>query len=260
MLQVMRSQYQKALYQLVTVARGQDLPLNLQSVWPLTQPLGYDWSRYYREFEEISYVAGGGFGKVYKVRHKLDGTVYAVKKVTIKSHEIGRVLSHLAEVKTLAALNHNNIVPYKGRFSSYFNYKYNTINSILFHLLIACWLEPLLTDPQQQINHPNDNPTEDEDYSTSESMEGPNRTILESDDSSFIQFERSEKSMEVPDESNKSTQKRAVVKFHRQSSLNFDRSQQPYLKLKWATLYIQMAMCHVSIFILKFVQSYKTID
>lgn len=113
-LQVMRSQYQKALYQLVTVARGQDLPLNLQSVWPLTQPLGYDWSRYYREFDEIQFVAGGGFGKVYKVKHKLDGIIYAVKKVTIKSHEITRVLSHLAEVKTLAALNHNNVVPYKG--------------------------------------------------------------------------------------------------------------------------------------------------
>lgn len=116
----MRSQYQKALYQLVTVARGQDLPLNLQSVWPLTQPLGYDWSRYYREFDEIQFVAGGGFGKVFKVRHKLDGIVYAVKKVTIKSHEISRVLNHLSEVKTLAALNHNNIVPYKGIFFSFF--------------------------------------------------------------------------------------------------------------------------------------------
>lgn len=33
---VMRSQYQRALYQLATVARGQtEIPLNLQSVWPL---------------------------------------------------------------------------------------------------------------------------------------------------------------------------------------------------------------------------------
>ncbi|XP_037031845.1 eukaryotic translation initiation factor 2-alpha kinase 1-like [Bradysia coprophila] len=222
--EVMRSQYQKALYQLVTVARGQDLPPNLQSVWPLTQPLGYDWSRYYREFDELQFVAGGGFGKVYKVRHKLDGIVYAVKKVTIKSQEINRVLNHLAEVKTLAALNHNNIVPYK-----------------------ACWLEPLLTDPKQTINHP-DNCTEDEEYTYSESVEVANGNTIESDDSSFIQFERSENSSEIHDDTNKtSSQKGAVVKFQRQSSLNFDRSQQPYLKLKWATLYIQMAMCHMTL-------------
>lgn len=109
-------------------------------------------------------------------------------------------------------------------------------------------MEPLLTDPKQNINYPNDNQTEDEDYSTSESFEGSNGNKLESDDSSFIQFERSEKSSEVQSESiKKSTQKGAVVKFHRQSSLNFDRSQQPYVKLKWATLYIQMAMCHMTL-------------
>lgn len=113
---------------------------------------------------------------------------------------------------------------------------------------LACWLEPLLTDPKQNINYPNDNNTEDEEYTSSESVEGPNGNTMESDDSSFIQFERSEKSNELHNDSDrKSTQKDAVVKFHRQSSLNFDRSQQPYLKLKWATLYIQMAMCHMTL-------------
>lgn len=105
----------------------------------------------------------------------------------------------------------------------------------------------MLTDPKQTISHPTDNFTEDDDYTSSESVEGANGNSIESDDS-FIQFERSEKSNEVRDDSNnKSTQKGAVVKFHRQSSLNFDRSQQPYLKLKWATLYIQMAMCHMTL-------------
>ncbi len=79
-------------------------------------------------------------------------------------------------------------------------------------------------------------------------MEGANGNTIESDDSSFIQFERSETSSKVHDCSDeKSSQKAAVVKFRRQSSLNFDRSQQPYLKLKWATLYIQMAMCHMTL-------------
>lgn len=122
---VMRSQYQRALYQLATVARGKtEIPLNLQSVWPLSDSSSMQWSRYYREFDEISFIAGGGFGRVYRARNKLDGIEYAVKKVTIKYRTIKRVLSHLAEVKTFASLNHNNIVPYK-----------------------AAWLEPLFDDP-----------------------------------------------------------------------------------------------------------------
>lgn len=122
---VMRSQYQRALYQLATVARGQtEIPLNLQSVWPLSDSASMQWSRYHREFDELNFVAGGGFGRVYRARNKLDGIEYAVKKVTIKYRTIKRVLSHLAEVKTFASLNHNNIVPYK-----------------------AAWLEPLFDDP-----------------------------------------------------------------------------------------------------------------
>lgn len=114
---------------------------------------------------------------------------------------------------------------------------------------LACWLEPLLTDPQQSINGPTDNCTEDDDYTSSESVDGPNGNTVESDDSSFIQFERSGKSMDAHSEKSieQSTKKGAMVKLYRQSSLNFDRSQQPYLKLKWATLYIQMAMCHMTL-------------
>lgn len=122
---VMRSQYQRALYQLATVARGQtEIPLNLQSVWPLSDSASMQWSRYHREFEEMNFIAGGGFGRVYRARNKLDGIEYAIKKVNIKYRTINRVLSHLAEVKTFASLNHNNIVPYK-----------------------AAWLEPLFDDP-----------------------------------------------------------------------------------------------------------------
>lgn len=114
-------------------------------------------------------------------------------------------------------------------------------------MFAACWLEPLLTDPKQNINYPNDGYTEEGDDSYSESVEVANGVANESDDSSFIQFERSEKSPDHNETNRKSTDKGAVVKFTRQNSLNFDRSQQPYLKLKWATLYIQMAMCHMTL-------------
>ena len=39
--------------------------------------------RYFSEFEEIDLIGEGGFGKVYKVRHKLDGNIYAIKKAVI---------------------------------------------------------------------------------------------------------------------------------------------------------------------------------
>uniref|UniRef100_A0A182QR26 non-specific serine/threonine protein kinase n=1 Tax=Anopheles farauti TaxID=69004 RepID=A0A182QR26_9DIPT len=147
--EMMRSQYQKALYHLVTIARGSDMPVvypDLQEYWPL--PVGLEWSRYYREFEELSYIAGGGFGKVYRSRNKLDDIVYAVKKVTIRSTTIKNVLVHLAEVKTLASLNHINIVPYK-----------------------AAWLEPLMSPGKNSV-HSSSTMDEGDGGSTSEEDDG----------------------------------------------------------------------------------------
>jgi eukaryotic translation initiation factor 2-alpha kinase 1 len=111
--EVIRSQYQKALYQLVAVSRGQNVPASLENIWPLTQPIGLEWSRYHREFEEVEFIAEGGFGKVYRSLHKLDGIEYAIKKVVIKADIIQKIFSHFTEVKTLASLSHTNIVPYK---------------------------------------------------------------------------------------------------------------------------------------------------
>lgn len=130
---MMRSQYQRALYQLATMARGQsNSPMNMmESVLPVSDVIGMSWSRYGREFEELDFIAGGGFGRVYRARHKLDGIVYAVKKITIKYQTVNRVLAHLAEVKTFASLNHANVVPYK-----------------------AAWLEPLFGNESSKSNVP----------------------------------------------------------------------------------------------------------
>lgn len=232
----MRSQYQRALYQLVSVAREQDLPQTVQSVWPLSQPVGMDWSRYYREFDEIDFIAGGGFGKVYKARHKLDGIFYAVKKITIKSITINRIMSHLAEVKTLASLNHTNIVPYK-----------------------AAWLEPLMSDPgnSKLTDAENENTyTECDDLSESQAasfsrkinMNGEEvcssnihmSEISEESSMDFIQFERSE-----TDGQSYSMTSAAICKYSASAQpahINLNDTQ-PHVNLQWATLYIQMALC-----------------
>lgn len=47
------------------------------------------------------------------MKHKLDGSEYAVKKIPIRSEGIDSVKNYLSEVKTFASLNHPNIVQYK---------------------------------------------------------------------------------------------------------------------------------------------------
>lgn len=73
-----------------------------------------EWSRYHREFQEISFIAAGGFGNVFKALHRLDGIEYAVKKIVVRSGRVTSIMQHLEEVKTLAKLNHTNIISYKG--------------------------------------------------------------------------------------------------------------------------------------------------
>jgi len=42
------------------------------------------YSRYQNEFEEITKLGKGGFGSVYQVRNKLDGQLYAIKKIKLQ--------------------------------------------------------------------------------------------------------------------------------------------------------------------------------
>ncbi|XP_031828561.2 eukaryotic translation initiation factor 2-alpha kinase 1 isoform X1 [Nomia melanderi] len=107
----LRGQYQYALYHLVTVARA---ATGCENALRIPNSLTMEWSRYHREFKEISFIASGGFGHVFKALHRLDGIEYAVKKIVVRSGRVNSIMQHLEEVKTLAKLNHTNIVSYKG--------------------------------------------------------------------------------------------------------------------------------------------------
>uniref|UniRef100_A0A452EL35 Eukaryotic translation initiation factor 2-alpha kinase 1 n=1 Tax=Capra hircus TaxID=9925 RepID=A0A452EL35_CAPHI len=69
-------------------------------------------SRYLNEFEELAVLGKGGYGRVYKVRNKLDGQYYAIKKILIKGATKTDCMKVLREVKVLAGLQHPNIVGY----------------------------------------------------------------------------------------------------------------------------------------------------
>ncbi|MBN3287324.1 E2AK1 kinase, partial [Polyodon spathula] len=69
-------------------------------------------SRYLSEFEEIVKIGKGSYGKVFKVKNKLDGQFYAVKKVIIRKATRDDCVKVLREVKVLAGLQHANIVGY----------------------------------------------------------------------------------------------------------------------------------------------------
>nr|XP_003704942.1 PREDICTED: eukaryotic translation initiation factor 2-alpha kinase 1-like [Megachile rotundata] len=108
--ETLRSQYQRALYHLVAVARA---ATGCESILQVPSSLMTEWSRYHREFQEISFIGAGGFGNVFKALHRLDGIEYAIKKIMVRSGRVKSIMQHLEEVKTLAKLNHTNIVSYK---------------------------------------------------------------------------------------------------------------------------------------------------
>ena len=77
------------------------------------------YTRYDSEFEEIGVLGKGGFGSVFRCRNPLDKRDYAIKKVLIRSDSKSpqsefskRLKRTLREVKSLALLDHSNIVRY----------------------------------------------------------------------------------------------------------------------------------------------------
>ena len=77
------------------------------------------YTRYASEFDEIGALGKGGFGSVFQCRNALDNRDYAIKKVLIRkdaklpqSDFTKRLNRTLREVKSLALLDHSNIVRY----------------------------------------------------------------------------------------------------------------------------------------------------
>ena len=79
---------------------------------PVFSPIGGNLpSRLQNEFESLQFVGSGGFGDVLKVRNKLDGNIYAIKRILLDAKsQLNKKITR--EVKLLSRLNHENIVRY----------------------------------------------------------------------------------------------------------------------------------------------------
>jgi translation initiation factor 2-alpha kinase 3 len=81
---------------------------------------GLQTDRYAREFSELEIVGKGGYGKVFKAKHKLDGSFYAVKRIPVSPIKLAKIQqggsdeleNMLQEVRSLARFDHTNVVRY----------------------------------------------------------------------------------------------------------------------------------------------------
>ncbi|CAH6779628.1 Eif2ak2 [Phodopus roborovskii] len=64
------------------------------------------------DFEDIEEIGSGGFGQVFKAKHRIDGKTYAIKRVKYNYKNKHNTEKEVREVKALALLSHVNIVQY----------------------------------------------------------------------------------------------------------------------------------------------------
>lgn len=93
-------------------------------------PSNTTMSRYAMEFAEIEVVGRGSFGEVYHVKNHIDGQDYAVKKIPLSQRRLeqlqcgneNQLENIMKEIRTLARLEHANVVRYYGAWLEQTNF------------------------------------------------------------------------------------------------------------------------------------------
>lgn len=116
---------ERRLSKMAITGPGLAEPRFLGSILP-NHPL-LDSTRYTRDFDEFGVLGKGGYGTVFHVNHKLDGRPYAVKKIPLGPNRLRRIQEKgqsemdniLLELRTLARLDHPNVVRYYSGWIEY---------------------------------------------------------------------------------------------------------------------------------------------
>jgi len=69
-------------------------------------------NKYYNNFIELENIGAGSYGSVYKVYHKYEKNLYAIKKIDITNDLIRDNTDIFREIQLFSKLNHKNIVRY----------------------------------------------------------------------------------------------------------------------------------------------------
>ncbi|XP_065561863.1 eukaryotic translation initiation factor 2-alpha kinase 1-like isoform X2 [Artemia franciscana] len=70
-------------------------------------------TRLENEYTDINFLARGGFGRVFRAKHVLDGNIYAIKSILIRQSKHWEMSKALREIQTLSRLHHPNVISYK---------------------------------------------------------------------------------------------------------------------------------------------------
>ncbi|KAL4971497.1 kinase-like domain-containing protein [Aspergillus desertorum] len=100
------------------------------------KPTNSTMSRYAVEFSEIRIVGRGSFGEVYHVRNHIDGQDYAIKKIPLSEKRLqqlqcgneNQLENIMKEIRTLARLEHANVVRYYGAWIEQSHYPRSEIS------------------------------------------------------------------------------------------------------------------------------------
>ena len=90
-------------------------------------------SNYRRNFIEFELLGHGGYGCVYKILHKFEQNMYAIKKIVVTKEIIINNIDIFREIKLLSRLEHKNIVKY---YSSWIENDIDTIQEYYKNKLI----------------------------------------------------------------------------------------------------------------------------
>ena len=112
-------------------------------------------SNYRRNFIEFELLGHGGYGCVYRILHKFEQNMYAIKKIVVTKEIIINNIDIFREIKLLSRLEHKNIVKY---YSSWIENDIETIQEYYKNKLIQMSEDKLIQMSEDKlIQTPEDN-------------------------------------------------------------------------------------------------------